>query len=187
MVFLFCLFLNLGVEPIDLPEISLFWRDIKKDVLLELSLKAMEQYKFDLNSLSSCLALFKIEQPAKVSDFELRVPNNNSSGWHPWKKRYPWGWSKSYFVYAGPDGYFRIRDKKGLCFYFSFRYLWDCLVATTTVVRIRGIYNGKVYGARWVGNYKDYPIFDKYKEGYKKELLDLMAKRFIRRIINKKW
>lgn len=172
---LFFLVTVLGVEPVDLNRIDLKWRDVGISDLLTISKYLYEKHKFDIQTIASYYAISKIEQPSKKKGFELRVPNNNSVGWHPWGRVYPWKWSKSFFVYL-PNGYFRIVDKKGLCFYFSFEYLLHCATDMCMVIKIRGIYNGRSYARKWAGSSETFSIFKKYKEYWVKFFLSEVVK-----------
>lgn len=148
--------------PTDLPKIDLNWRVIEDDVRIDIARIYAKKYGYLM--VASCLALMKIEQPPNK-----QCPDNNLSGWHPFKERYPWGWSR-YWERAKvrPDGYYNAYEAATgwLRPYFHFEYFQYNFKATLMVVVNRNIYNGRIYNTRWVGVSGNNNMFDKYRDEY---------------------
>ncbi len=163
-MFLVLLFLFNQVIPSDLKEVSLFWRKVDERTLINIA----KTFGRDIY-VASTIAVFVIEQPSRDPKYLLNVPNNNSIGMHPWKKRYPWGWSNYWRISnVYPNGYFLAKEvatqkKKP---YFSFEYLAHCFRLMHKIVIYRSIINGKVYNQRWVGKSGYNRRFDEIRDKY---------------------
>lgn len=157
------------IRPIDLPEKEKFWRYLTEEQVLQIAELYGDIYA------ASTLALMKIEQPSRNPEFLLRVPNNNAGGIHPWKKRYPWGWSRYWELsQTYPDGYVILREAMTKKYkpYFSFPYFLFCFRFILEVVKSREIINGRIYSARWSGSGGYSYDFDRWRDYFMKKLRD---------------
>jgi hypothetical protein len=153
-MFLILFLISRGMIPVDLPYENPFKRILYENDLIEMA----RQVDGDIYFKSVVLSIFFQEQGK--SD-RIVFWNNNSSGIHPWAKRYPWGWGRRYWV-CMPSGYTILKEgQTGIkCPYFSFHYLRDCFLVTYAIVYDRGIKDYRTYCLRWSGGSYD------YKSGY---------------------
>lgn len=153
----FLLLLFSQVTPVDLPQMNFYWRDLSDAVRINVA----SEFGNDMY-VAATLALIKIEQPHSV-------PDNNGSGLHAWRERYPWGWNR-YWSISGvrPDGFFLAREGMSGLYkpYLHFAYFRHNFAVTLSIVRNRDIIDGKLYNKRWVSRMGRNRAFDKYRDYY---------------------
>jgi len=134
-----------GIIPEDLSFISPFKRILYEDDLIKMA----KEFNYEPYLKAVVLSIF-FEEQGKGN--KIIFWNNNSSGFHPWKKRFPWGWAKRYWIIL-PEGYTMLKEgkTKKRCPYFSFRFLADCFQIMCVIVYDRGILDYRTYLLRWAG------------------------------------
>ena len=139
-----------GIIPIDLEKEKPKKRILEKRELIFYA----KRWKGDVYFKSITLSVFYQEQG---KDDILIFYNNNSSGMHPWGKKYPWGWAKYYWV-RKPSGFVVLKEgkTKTYCPYFAFRLLEDNFLITYTIIYQRGIIDYRTYCLKWAGGWYDY-------------------------------